>query len=89
MWIQDWIDYGGVRSNGQPVAHFEKLKEIHDTMDEMVYGDDGGLLIRFWPVPRRENREADALANMALDGCPLEAAHGPICWERVGKSNTR
>lgn len=55
-----------MRPNGQPVAHFEKLKEIHGAIDEMTYGGDGGLQSQFWLVPRGENREADALANSAL-----------------------
>lgn len=67
MWVEEWIEDDGLRPNGQPVAHFEKLKEIHGAIDEMTYGDDGGLQFQFWHVPRGENREADALANSALD----------------------
>ncbi|KAI3392417.1 hypothetical protein diail_5723 [Diaporthe ilicicola] len=68
MWVEGWIENDGLRPNGQPVAHFDKLKEIHETLDEMTYGDDGGLQFQFWHVPREENREADGLANSALDG---------------------
>lgn len=67
MWVGGWIEDDGLRPNGQPVAHFEKLKEIHEAIDEMTYGDGGGLQFQFWHVPRGENREADALANSALD----------------------
>lgn len=67
MWVGGWIEDDGLRPNGQPVAHFEKLKEIHEALDEMTYGDGGGLQFQFWHVPRGENREADALANSALD----------------------
>ena len=68
MWVDGWIEDDGMRPNGQPVAHFGKLKEIHEAIDEMTYGDDGGLHFQFWHVPREENYEADALANSALDG---------------------
>jgi len=67
MWMEGWIENGGRRSNGRPVAHFDKLKEIHDKIDEMTYGDDGGLRFGFWHVPRESNRAADELANQALD----------------------
>lgn len=68
MLIEGWIENDGLRPNGQPVAHFGKLKEIHEALDEMTYGDDGGLHFQFWYVPRVENREADGLARSALDG---------------------
>lgn len=67
MWVGGWVEDDGLRPNGQPVAHFEKLKEIHEAIDEMTYGDGGGLQFQFWHVPRGENHEADALANSALD----------------------
>ncbi|KAL1859071.1 hypothetical protein Daus18300_009711 [Diaporthe australafricana] len=68
MFMEGWIENDGLRPNGQPVAHFDKLKEIHEALDEMTYGDDGGLRFQFWHVPRDENREADGLARSALDG---------------------
>lgn len=68
MWIEGWIENDGLRSNGRAVAHFDKLREIHDKIDDMTYGDDGGLHLQFWNVPREENQEADELANSALDG---------------------
>lgn len=49
------------------MAHFEKLQEIHDAIDEMTYCGDGGMQFQFRHVPRGENREADALANSALE----------------------
>jgi ribonuclease HI len=68
MWVGGWIGDNGIRPNGQPVAHFGKLKEIHEAIDEMTYGDDGGLHFQFWHVPREDNREADALATSVLGG---------------------
>ncbi|RYC57706.1 hypothetical protein CHU98_g8503 [Xylaria longipes] len=67
MWISGWIEAGGVRSNGQPVAHFDRLREIHEMLDEMEFGDNGGVSVQLWHVDREMNREADALANQALD----------------------
>lgn len=37
------------------------------TESDMTYGNNGGMQIQFWQVPREENKEADALANKALD----------------------
>lgn len=67
MWMGTWLENGGLRPNGKPVVHFEKLKEIHDTINDMVYGGEGHLRIQLWHVPREQNREADHLANKALD----------------------
>lgn len=67
-WIGGWIESDGRGSNGRPVAHYEILREIHELLDEMTYGDDGGMHFKFWLVPREDNRNADALANRAFDG---------------------
>ncbi|KAI5925568.1 ribonuclease H-like domain-containing protein [Camillea tinctor] len=66
-WMAGWRASGGRNARGQPVKHYAVLKALHDQLDEMTYGDDGGRDFRFWYVPREENREADALANRALD----------------------
>ncbi|KAK3945758.1 ribonuclease H-like domain-containing protein [Diplogelasinospora grovesii] len=66
-WIPEWIEAGGRRANGKPVAHYQVLKEIHEKLDDMTYGDDGGLDFKFWHISREKNREADALANQALN----------------------
>ncbi|KAK7732269.1 hypothetical protein SLS53_008558 [Cytospora paraplurivora] len=68
MWMEGWIENDGLRSNGRPVALFDKLREIQDKIDDMTYGGNGGLKFQFWHVPRAENKEADELANTALDG---------------------
>ncbi|KAJ2999174.1 hypothetical protein NUW58_g81 [Xylaria curta] len=75
MWIEGWIDNGGLGSRGQPVAHFKKLQEIHETLDEMEYGGSR-INVQFRHVPRENNQEADRLANEALDA-----------WSRVNSSN--
>ena len=67
MWMEGWVENNGMRSNGRAVAHFDKLLEVQEKIDDMTYGDDGGLHFQFWHVPREENQEADGLANSALD----------------------
>ncbi|GKT50869.1 ribonuclease H [Colletotrichum spaethianum] len=67
LWIGDWIENEGINARGHRVAHFETLKELHERLDDMTYGDDGGLDIMFWPIPREENQEADKLANQAFE----------------------
>ncbi|KAI1767937.1 ribonuclease H-like domain-containing protein [Hypoxylon sp. FL1150] len=67
-WIKGWIENGGRKAGGGPVAHFQVLKDIHEFIEEMTYGDEGGLYSKFWHVPRAQNPEADTLANRALDG---------------------
>jgi ribonuclease HI len=66
-WIHNWIENGGMNSQGRRVAHFEVLEEIQELLDDMTDGDDGGMTFKFWLVPRDDNKEADALANQALD----------------------
>ncbi|KAI1140063.1 ribonuclease H-like protein [Hypoxylon sp. FL0543] len=68
--MEGWTADGGRNARGQPVRHYQVLKEIHDRIDDMTYGDEGGMEFKFWHVPREQNREADALANAALDGFP-------------------
>ncbi|KAF1841128.1 ribonuclease H-like protein [Cucurbitaria berberidis CBS 394.84] len=68
-WMEQWIENEGVGSRGTRVAHFEVLKQLHDKLDYMEYSDEGGgREVQFWHIPREMNREADALANRALDG---------------------
>ncbi|KAL7895187.1 ribonuclease H-like protein [Trichoderma sp. SZMC 28014] len=66
-WIQTWISNGGKKFKGKRPAHFGALRKIHERLDDMTYGDDGGIQFKFWHVPREENKEADALANQAFD----------------------
>ena len=67
-WIEDWAENDGCSEQGKKIAHFDTLHAIHKRLDEMEYGDDGGIECQFWLQPRELNREADALANAALDG---------------------
>lgn len=67
LWIEDWIENDGINAKGRQVAHFETLKALHERLEDMTYGDDGGLEIMFWPIPREENTGADKLANEAFE----------------------
>ncbi|KAK1978680.1 hypothetical protein LZ30DRAFT_751970 [Colletotrichum cereale] len=66
LWIGDWIENEGTDARGRGVPHFETLRELHERLDDMTYGDDGGLDVMFWPVPHEENQEAEELANEAF-----------------------
>lgn len=65
--VEGWIERGGIGSKGKVVAHYERLKTLHELLDEMEFGDDGGIGVQFWHIERSMNKEADALANAALD----------------------
>ncbi|KAI4695808.1 hypothetical protein J4E81_006137 [Alternaria sp. BMP 2799] len=68
QWIERWIEKNGVGSNDRQVAHFQVLKKLHDDMVSLENNDKTGHReYQFWHVPRNMNREADALANKALD----------------------
>lgn len=64
--VQNWANNGRKNSKGKKVAHLEIVKDISERLDDMTFGDDGGLTFKFWRIPREENGEADALANEAL-----------------------
>jgi ribonuclease HI len=65
--IEGWIEDGGIGSRGKKVIHYERMKELHELLDDMEYSDDGGMIVQFWHVDRSLNEGADALANAALD----------------------
>lgn len=63
--IWDWITNRGYTNSGRPVAHFGRLVDIHEKLDELK--NDHGVKVKLWRLPREFNRDADALANRALD----------------------
>lgn len=66
--MEGWIENNGIGASGRRVAHFDILKKLHEKLDYMEFSDDGGgREVQFWHIPRERNREADALANRALD----------------------
>jgi ribonuclease HI len=65
--VEGWIERGGLNLRGKVVAHYDRLKELHELLDEMEYGDDGGIVVQFWHIERSVNENADSLANGALN----------------------
>lgn len=47
VWIYGWIENDGIGSRGRMVEHYATLKDLHVGLDEMTYGDDGGLDFKF------------------------------------------
>ena len=62
-----WQENNGYGSTGQPVKHWPKLRELHETMENMKHGDNGGIKCELMHVPRDQNRNADGLAKQALN----------------------
>ncbi|KAJ4367328.1 hypothetical protein N0V83_006909 [Neocucurbitaria cava] len=62
-WMEGWIENDGVGSSGRPVAHFGILKQLYEKLNHIKLSRE----VQFWHIPRERNREADALANRALD----------------------
>ncbi|KAF4961838.1 hypothetical protein FSARC_10024 [Fusarium sarcochroum] len=65
-WMEFWLENGGRNSRGQRVAHWEVLRDQHYRIEDMTYGEGGGLDFKFWHVPREMNWQADELANHAF-----------------------
>ena len=42
--MEGWIEKGGYNNQGKQVVHFERLKQLHDRLEEMEYGDDGAYM---------------------------------------------
>ncbi|KAL6703198.1 hypothetical protein ACN47E_010127 [Coniothyrium glycines] len=66
-WMESWIENDGMSYSGRPVAHWQVLKKLNEKLEYMKFSDDGGREVQFWHVPCGLNKEADALANKALD----------------------
>ena len=66
-WWARWMENGGKTAAGQQVAHLEKLKEIQRRIGQIGEADGGMRQVKLWHIRRERNKEADALANRALD----------------------
>lgn len=66
-WAEERTDDGDLGSDGTKIAYFDILKQLHDKLDYMEYGDDGGREVQFWHVSPEQNANANALANQAFD----------------------
>ena len=64
-WIWKWMTTGGVGSRGEEVKHWACLLALHQRIIQIENAKR--IRILFWWVPREYNKEADGLANLALD----------------------
>ncbi|KAL8867286.1 MAG: hypothetical protein Q9174_005757 [Haloplaca sp. 1 TL-2023] len=62
--LAKWKENGYKNAKGLPVANADLFKDIDMVIDDLR---DLEIAVAFWLVPRRYNREADILANEALD----------------------
>ncbi|KAF3042561.1 hypothetical protein E8E11_007105 [Didymella keratinophila] len=69
--IEDWIKDNGIGSNGQAVAHYNELKDLHGLLHGMEHDNNQPMYIQFWHVDRSMIEDANALANAALDAAPV------------------
>ncbi|CAG8975765.1 hypothetical protein HYALB_00009285 [Hymenoscyphus albidus] len=63
-WIAKWKSNGWKTSKGARVANRELFEKVQEAVD---YANSKGIEVQFWHVGREYNRDADELANMALD----------------------
>ena len=64
-YVETWRDNNYKTSRGTPVVNEDLLRRLDmyvDCLEKM------GVDVRFWHVPRAQNKQADKLANAALDG---------------------
>jgi ribonuclease HI len=64
-WVEKWRDNGYENCRGLPVTNADMFRHIDAAIFEL---NRLGVEVQFWHVRREENREADCLANAALDG---------------------
>ena len=70
-YVWKWVDNGWTNARSQEVVNRRAFEDLHSTIETME-GD--GVDVQFWLVPREENRDADRLANLALDSVGNPAA---------------
>lgn len=64
-WVEKWRDNDYKTYRGTPVVNRHLLR----CLDEWVFClENMGVDVRFWHVLRPQNKQADKLANAALDG---------------------
>jgi ribonuclease HI len=63
-WVFKWEKNGYRTSRGTPVANATFFKKLDNLVNEL---NKLNVEVRFWHVPREYNKQADMLANMALE----------------------
>ena len=70
-WIWKWKENGFLTAKKQMVVNMKLFSES----DELIsISEEVNTPSKFWLVPRKWNKEADRLANMALDGVSIGSA---------------
>jgi len=63
-WVPKWRLNGFKNAKGRPVVNADLFREIDGQVQKLA---TRGVSCSFWHVPRGDNRQADQLANQALD----------------------
>ena len=63
-YIYDWQENGWASTVGEQVTNKKGFKRLHSMMKKI---EDNGIIVQFWQVSRESNKEADGLANLALN----------------------
>lgn len=63
--VQKWRLNNYTSSRGRPVVNGDLLRGLDEGV---IWLEEKGVDVRFWHVPRVQNKQADKLANAALDG---------------------
>jgi len=63
-WVPKWRLNGFKNAKGRPVVNADLFREIDGQVQKLA---TRGVSCSFWHVPRGNNRQADQLANQALD----------------------
>ncbi|GFF84123.1 ribonuclease H1 [Aspergillus udagawae] len=64
-WLPKWKRNGWKNSRGLDVANWEHFKAIELLTEDL---ERQKIIVKFWHVPRRNNRDADAMAKAVLRG---------------------
>lgn len=64
-WVFKWRNNDYTNSHGRPVTNASLFRQLEAELKELF---DLNVHVQFWHVRREQNREADLLANAALDG---------------------
>lgn len=63
--VEKWRLNNYTSSRGRPVVNGDLLRSLDQCV---IWLEQQGLDVRFWHVSRAQNKQADKLANAALDG---------------------
>jgi ribonuclease HI len=64
--VEKWRLNNDTSSRGRPVVNGDMLRNLDAWL--VWLEEEKGVDVRFWHVPRAQNKQADKLANAALDG---------------------